>query len=125
MITGKVNADYEPIIRIAICDKVGKVHERDAVIDTGFDGWLCLPPDFIAELKLNWKRRGRALLADGSESIFDIYEGTVVWDGQFLTIPVDEADSDPLVGMSLMEGYELKIQVINEGIVQLMKLPIL
>lgn len=121
MITGKVNADYEPIIRIAICDKVGKVHERDAVIDTGFDGWLCLPPDFIAELKLNWKRRGRALLADGSESIFDIYAATVVWDRQLLTIPIDEADSDPLVGMSLMEGYELNIQVIDGGMVRLMK----
>ncbi|WP_414620860.1 clan AA aspartic protease [Calothrix sp. CCY 0018] len=125
MIIGKVNADYEPIIRIAICDSQGKVHERDAVIDTGFDGWLCLPPDFIALLGLNWKRRGRALLADGSESIFDIYEATVVWDEQFLTIPIDEADSDPLVGMSLMEGYELKIQVIDGGIVKLMKLPIL
>ncbi|AFY55480.1 putative aspartyl protease [Rivularia sp. PCC 7116] len=124
MIIGKVNADYEPIIPIAICDRQGKLHERDAVIDTGFDGWLCLPPDLIAELQLNWKRRGRALLADGSESIFDIYEATVVWDGQFLTIPIDEAECDPLVGMLLMKGYELKIQVINGGIVKLMKLPI-
>ncbi|MBR8836356.1 MAG: clan AA aspartic protease [Stigonema ocellatum SAG 48.90 = DSM 106950] len=123
MITGKVNADYEPIIRIAICDALTKVHERDAVIDTGFDGWLSLPPDLIAGLGLNWKRRGRALLADGSESIFDIYEATVIWDGQLLTIPIDEADSDPLVGMSLMEGYELNIQVIDGGTVKLMKLP--
>ena len=125
MITGKVNADYEPIVGIAICYGFMKIHERDAIIDTGFDGWLSLPPDFIAALGLNWKRRGRALLADGSESIFDIYEATVVWDGQFLTIPIDEADSDPLVGMSLMEGYELNIQVINGGMVKLMKLPIL
>lgn len=54
---------------------------------------------------LNWKRHGQALLTDGSESIFDIYEATVVWDGQLLAIAIDEADSDPLVGMSLMEGY--------------------
>lgn len=54
-----------------------------------------------------------------------ICEATVVWDEQFLTIPIDEADSDPLVGMSLMEGYELKIQVIDDGIVKLMKLPTL
>ncbi|MEB3215406.1 MAG: clan AA aspartic protease [Nostocales cyanobacterium 94392] len=121
MIIGRVNADYEPIICIAIHDSNGRIYERDAVIDTGFDGWLSLPPDAIAALGLNWKRRGRALLADGSESIFDIYEATVVWDGQLLTIPIDEADSDPLVGMSLMEGYELNIQVIDGGMVRLMK----
>ncbi len=124
MITGKVNADKEPIICIVVYDSQGKLYERDAVIDTGFDGWLSLPPVFITALGLTWKRRGRALLADGSESIFDIYEATVVWDGQFLTIPIDEADSDPLVGMSLMEGYELNIQVTDEGMVKLMKLPI-
>ncbi|MCJ8280558.1 MAG: clan AA aspartic protease [Rivularia sp. ALOHA_DT_140] len=116
MITGKVNADYEPIITIAIRNEQGKLYYRDAVIDTGFDGWLCLPPNLIAQLNLNWKRRGRALLADGSEIIFDIYEATVFWDEQFLTIPIDEADSDPLVGMSLMEGYQLKIQVVDGGI---------
>jgi clan AA aspartic protease len=122
MIIGRVNADYEPIIRVAVHDSNGRIYERDAVIDTGFDGWLSLPPDVITALGLNWKRRGRALLADGSESIFDIYEATVLWDGQLLTIPIDEADSDPLVGMSLMEGYELNIQVIDGGMVRLMKL---
>ncbi|RUT00521.1 hypothetical protein DSM106972_072920 [Dulcicalothrix desertica PCC 7102] len=122
MIIGKVNADYEPIIRVEIHGSNGRIDEQDAVIDTGFDGWLSLPPNIITALGLNWKRRGRALLADGSESIFDMYEATVVWDGQLLTIPIDEADSDPLVGMSLMEGYELNIQVIDGGMVRLMKL---
>jgi hypothetical protein len=28
----------------------------------------------IAELNLRWKRRGRAILGDGSEWIFNIYE---------------------------------------------------
>ena len=124
MITGKVNGDYQSIIPITVCDKQGKVYKQDAMIDTGFDGWLCLPPDFIAQLQLTWKRRGRALLADGRESIFDIYEATVVWDGEFLTVPIDEAECEPLVGMSLMEGYELQIQVIDGGVVKLMKLPI-
>jgi clan AA aspartic protease len=122
MIIGKVNADYEPIIRVEIHGSNGRIDEQDAVIDTGFDGWLSLPPNVITALGLNWKRRGRALLADGSESIFDMYEATVVWDGQLLTIPIDEADSDSLVGMSLMEGYELNIQVIDGGMVRLMKL---
>jgi clan AA aspartic protease len=121
MITGIV-VDYEAIIRISICGSDGQIYERDASIDTGFDGWLSLPADFIAMLGLAWKRRGIAELADGSKSIFDVYEANVIWDEKMLTIPIDEANSEPLIGMSLMEGYELTIQVVNGGIVMLKKL---
>jgi hypothetical protein len=38
-----------------------------------------------------------------------------------ITIPVDEADAEPLVGMSLMEGYQLAIQVFESGLVELRK----
>jgi predicted aspartyl protease len=61
------------------------------------------------------------MLGDGSECIFNIYEAVVIWDGTLLTIPVDEADSEPLVGMSLMEGYQLTIQVSEGGQVELRK----
>jgi hypothetical protein len=38
-----------------------------------------------------------------------------------IIIPVDEADAEPLVGMSLMEGYQLSIQVFEGGLVELRK----
>jgi clan AA aspartic protease len=121
MITGIVNVDFEPIIPLSICGADGKVHIQDAIVDTGFNGWLSLPPDLIAELNLKWKRRGRAILGDGSECVFNVYEAVLVWDGNFLTIPIDEADSEPLVGMSLMEGYQLMVQVFEGGHVELSK----
>jgi clan AA aspartic protease len=121
MITGIVNADFEPIIPLSICGSDGKVYTQDAIVDTGFNGWLSLPPDLIAELDLKWKRRGRAILGDGSECVFNVYEAVLVWDGNFLTIPIDEADSEPLVGMSLMEGYQLMVQVFEGGYVELSK----
>ncbi|PMB39349.1 clan AA aspartic protease [Fischerella thermalis CCMEE 5330] len=123
MITGYVNVESEPIIRIKILDSNGQIYEQNAIVDTGFNGWLSLPPDLITTLGLTWKRRGRAILADGSDCIFDVYEAVIVWDGQLLRIPIDEADSDPLVGMSLMEGYELTIQAVAGGTVVLNKLP--
>ena len=121
MITGIVNADFEPIIPLSICGSDGKVYTQDAIVDTGFNGWLSLSPDLIAELTLKWKRRGRAILGDGSECVFDVYEAVLVWDGNMLTIPIDEADSEPLVGMSLMEGYQLTVQVFEGGHVELGK----
>ena len=122
MITGFVNIEFEPIIPLSIRRDDGKNFTQDAIVDTGFNGWLSLPPDLIAQLNLKWKRRGRAVLGDGSECVFNVYEAVVVWDDTLLTIPVDEADSEPLVGMSLMEGYQLTMQVFEGGRVELCKI---
>ncbi len=121
MITGIVNTEFEAIIPLSVCGSDGKIYTQDAIIDTGFNGWLSLPPDLINQLNLKWKRRGRAILGDGSECVFNVYEAAVVWDGVLITIPIDEADSEPLVGMSLMEGYQLTVQVFENGRVELSK----
>ena len=89
--------------------------EIEAIIDTGFDGCLSLPSSLIVLLSLAWRERGRALLADGSETVFDIYEGIVLWDGQARRIPIHEAETTPLIGMSLLQGYELTVQVRPGG----------
>jgi clan AA aspartic protease len=122
MITGIVNDEFEPIISILLYDSEGNIYTQDAIVDTGFNGWLSLPPDLISQLNLKWKRRGRAILGDGSECVFNVYEAVLVWDGNLLTIPIDEADSEPLVGMSLMEGYQLMVQVFEGGRVELSKI---
>ena len=115
MITGTVTTRREAVVRLLLRGPAGQRQRITAVIDTGFDGWLTLPPTLITLLGLPWRRRGRAVLADGSESLFDIYEGTVVWDRRRRRIPVDAADTTPLVGMSLLSGYELTMQVRPRG----------
>lgn len=47
MIVGSVNADYEPIIRLSVCGADSQVYEQTAIVDTGFNGWVSLPPGFI------------------------------------------------------------------------------
>jgi len=123
MITGAVNAGREAVIRLTVRGPAGQVRQFHAVIDTGYDGWLSLPPAFITALGLPWRRRGLAVLADGSNSIFDIHEATVVWDRRRRSIPVDEADTNPLVGMALLHGYELNMQVRTDGKVTIRPLP--
>jgi clan AA aspartic protease len=122
MISGVINGEFEPIISLSIRRFDGKVFTQDAIVDTGFNGWLSLPPDLIAQLSLKWKRRGRAILGDGSECVFNIYEAVVIWDNTLLVIPVDEANSEPLVGMSLMAGYQLIMKIFDGGNVELSKL---
>ncbi len=83
------------------------------MIDTGYNGWLTLPPAVVAALGLRWQRFGRAVLADGSECAFNIYEGVALRDGQTVTIDIDEMDADPLVSMSMMYGCELYLPVVD------------
>ncbi len=123
MMTGVVSAYPEALVRITIRGPGGQEQEVETVIDTGFDGALTLPPALITTLGLPWRRRGRALLADGTDTLFDIYEALVVWDGTPRRIAVDAADTDPLIGMSLLYGYELTIQTVQGGSVMIQALP--
>jgi predicted aspartyl protease len=77
----------------------------------------------VNALGLRWRSVDRFTLADGSECIFDVYEAKVVWDGKVRQILVDEADTDPLIGMRLLRGYELKMQVRHSGKVTIERLP--
>jgi clan AA aspartic protease len=123
MIIGVVTPFYEATIRLTVRGPTGQEQAIEAVIDTGFDGALSLPLADITALGLPWRRRGRALLADGTESVFDIYEATVIWDGRPRRVAVDAADVDPLVGMRLLHGYELTIQAVVGGQVRITALP--
>jgi clan AA aspartic protease len=115
VISGIVTSDYEAVIRLRVQGPGGTERELDATIDTGFNGFLTLPPLLVAALGLARLSRGRALLANGSEELFDIYGVTVLWDGQERRIEVDAVNATPLVGMSLLAGHDLHIRVADGG----------
>ncbi len=52
--TGTVNAELEPLLRLVVRDAGGQAHDVEAVVDTGFNGFLTLPPALIAALRLPW-----------------------------------------------------------------------
>lgn len=85
--------------------------------------WLTLPVDVITALRLRFWSLERCELADGSECQFEVHVGTVVWDGKGREIHVDRADTVPLVGMKLMKGFELKMQVRPRGTITIKRLP--
>jgi clan AA aspartic protease len=122
MITGAVTPERDAVIPVRLEDSNGNIHQARCVVDTGFTGWLTLPPSLIAALQLPWRRVGTALLADGSLTEYDVYEAWVDWDGRRIAVPVDEADSDPLVGMSMLYGYKLLIRAVDGGLVQISSL---
>ena len=94
-----------------------------AVIDTGFTASLTLPIDVITTLELVCFAQQEGMLRNGEVHLFDVYEGAVIWDGQIRTIEINESNSDPLIGMALLEGYELRIESIAGGSVTIQALP--
>ena len=77
-----MNAHLEAVVTLSLLGPAGQPREVDAVVDTGFNGYLILPPVLVADLQLPVVGDGEAVLADGSESSFDVYGVTTLWDGQ-------------------------------------------
>lgn len=116
MMQGFVNDGCEAILPIVV--KNNAITQLvDAVIDTGFSGFLTLPADLITALGLTWKGRDIATLGDGTSCIFDVYIATVIWDGQYRKIDINESETVPLIGMQLLKGYDLRIRIIEGGTV--------
>jgi len=115
MMTGQVNANLEAKLSLEIRGAESKACIVETVIDTGFNGYLTLDASLIAELELPWQYRHHGELADGSIQVFDVYEAIVVWNRRSRTIEVESVDADPLLGMALMAGQQLRIDVTDNG----------
>jgi clan AA aspartic protease len=119
MIVGRVNAFCEAIVRLSVRGFLDVEQEIEAIVDTGYTGFLTLPPDLITALRLPFRRRSSAVLGDGRATLFNVHEATIVWDGVLRRIPVDASTTDPLVGMRLLYGHELTVHIFEGGDVSL------
>jgi clan AA aspartic protease len=122
MMQGYVNTTYEAVISLVIKHN-NKLKSINAVIDTGFTGFLSLPQNIIDELELPWSYSDFATLGDGSETLFDVHDGTMIWDGQFREIEINSADTDPLLGMKMLRGFRLQVDTVQGGMVTIEALP--
>ena len=115
MIEGLVNDAYEPIIGLAVQGPSGQSREIDAVVDTGFNAFLSLPPSLVTELGLPFVTSTSAVLADGALVRFNVYNVTVLWDGQPRRVYAHMSDTTPLVGMQLFHGHSLYVEARDGG----------
>ncbi len=115
MIQGIVNADYEAVIILALHGPAGQARDIDVVIDTGYNGFLSLPPTLVAELEFPVVGPSEATLANGAVETFNVHDATVVRDGRPRDIEADAVGPVPLAGMLLLEGHDLSVQVRHGG----------
>jgi clan AA aspartic protease len=122
MIHGVIR-NREAIIELEVSDIGQPATKVDAVIDTGYNGYLTLPYDLVTALQLPFAGHRRGTLADGSVTRLDVYLASVVWHGRQKDVLISQAAGTPLIGMSLLKGSRLTMDVIDGGDVSIEKLP--
>ena len=115
MITGQVTANREAVIELEIVSSNQKTERVEAVIDTGFNGYLTLPSNLVNRLNLQLAGNRRATLGDGNTVVLDVYLAKVIWHGQEREVLVLQAEGGPLVGMSLLYGNRVILTIVNGG----------
>jgi clan AA aspartic protease len=110
-------------MQLTVRGPTGRRDRIEAVIDTGFTGWLTLPSSVIQALGLKWKIEGRGQLADGSQTTFNVFHAFVRWNGRIKKVLVDESESTPLVDMTLLGDCELRMEIRPGGKVSIKPLP--
>jgi clan AA aspartic protease len=115
MITGVVTPYREGIIQLDVIGASGSADRLEAAIDTGFTGFLTLPKDLISNLGLPYVASIEAILGDGRGVELYMYEAVVIWNGRRCRVEVLGSDGAALVGMSLLYGFKLVMDVVEGG----------
>ena len=115
MIQGIVTAAYEAVVPLTVHGQDGQVRAIEAVVDTGFTGFLALPSGLVAELGLPFVSSSQAILADGSEATLNADRAIVFWDGDPKHVRAYAANTTPLIGMRMLDDHDLSIQVRDGG----------
>ncbi len=116
MISGTVRG-WEAFVPLSIEDSAGATQPCLSVLDTGFTGYVVLPSAVVRQLGLTNRGRRRVTLADGTTQMQNAYTASVVWHGERHIIRVFEMGDKPLIGMRLLTGSRVTLDVVDGGAV--------
>lgn len=123
MIRGLVNPRHEAVVRVRVRGPGGVECVMDALVDSGFTSSLTVPVSAATALSLVRQSVGTATLGDGSVRQFDVYAAEVEWDGAWRPVLAWGVGNESLLGMGLLAGHQLRIEVKPGGVVEIAPLP--
>jgi predicted aspartyl protease len=77
MITGAMR-NLEGVVALEVSGPGSKPLQVEALIDTGYNGYLTLPADDISAIRLPFAGHRRGRLADGSIVLLDMYQSDII-----------------------------------------------
>lgn len=109
---GWLTSDHAAYLAVEVFE-AGGPHEF--VIDTGFNGFLYIPEDAIADWGLSFVSSVPIALADQSVTIADVYQATIIWFGvsQRVSVLAGPSGCDSLLGMELPEGCRIELDRVR------------
>lgn len=119
MIEGTFGGEDELFFELELIAADGLELPVDAMLDTGFSGWLAMENQDLEGLDWIYVKQQRMRTAKG-EFNFNIYAGKVRIDGQEFDIPVHVGDGVPefLLGRQWLKNRRLLVD-IPQGILTL------
>ena len=106
---GTVDSSGEALVPLTVEGLGSGGQQRDitALLDTGFNGFLALPPALIGELDLEQISREQYMTAGGAMHFTGVYEAVVVFGERRLLVDEIVEAAEPLVGVGLL--WEFKV----------------
>ena len=106
---GIVNHNFEPVIRIGLI-LAGKIKQFDAIIDTGFNGFISIPHKIIEQTSWQFIGYEAYELASGETIKDKVFLGDIVFSKTIkYTYILSNKTNDILIGTKLLAGKILSI----------------
>jgi clan AA aspartic protease len=115
MTSGYMRGASEALAAVSVGRPDGSFVTVDAVIDTGFTQYLTLPSRTISELGLTRNGTATVVLADGSRKRVPVFKARVRFRGTIRSVDIEESEGDIILGMGMLYGYRLTVDVIEDG----------
>ena len=113
---GYVNSEpKEPRVTVPVLDANGALIPLELVIDTGFTGFMTLPPLVVRALGLERGDDRVMMLADGQIITTPTYRATAIWHGSPTEIDVLQIDARSVIGISLLWNSDIAMAVRENG----------
>ncbi|MFQ6056209.1 MAG: hypothetical protein ACE5J3_09555 [Methanosarcinales archaeon] len=108
MITGYVNNNLEPVVKISLLNENNEITDIFAMIDTCFNGDICLSENLIDKMNLSFYAYEYFELANGELELNEVFEGQIVF---------VSSSEDTLIGTSLLRDRTLFVDFINKRVI--------
>ena len=110
MITGQINQAGSPILKITVYGNKGEVTIY-GILDTGFDGFICLPIAIAVPLGLELINVTDSELADGTIVQDElVFMGKVLWDDEVVDVDILLTRSvDTLIGTAMLMNSDVRL----------------
>ena len=104
-----------PIVPVSVMGKDGAPRRFQAIMDTGFTGTVALPVADVRRLGLSNPQSQQVTFANEESGNCDVYPANVVWNGETQPARLYAVGAEPLVGMALLRGSRVTMDIAEGG----------